>query len=208
MTIEAWLAFTIAAGIMLMIPGPTILLVVGYALGRGRGSGWATVPGVALGDFVAMTASLAGLGAILMTSATLFMVLKWLGAAYLIWLGVKLWRSAGSLGDIDPVESREDRLKMFGHSFAVTALNPKSIVFFIAFLPQFIDHTAPLLPQFVVMEITFLVLAVTNAAAFAVLAGMARDKIRQPSVLRAANRVGGSLLIGAGALVAVTSRNQ
>ncbi|MEO1198211.1 MAG: LysE family translocator [Pseudomonadota bacterium] len=208
MTFETWIAFTLAAGILLLIPGPTVLLVVGYALGRGKQTAWATVPGVVLGDFVAMTASLAGLGAILLTSATLFTMLKWLGAAYLIWLGIKLWRSAGRLGDIDAIDDRKDRLKMFGHAFAVTTLNPKSIVFFIAFLPQFIDPTAPVLPQFIVMEITFLTLALANTTAFAMLAGSARETIKQPAVLRTANRIGGSLLIGAGALVATTGRNQ
>ena len=90
----------------------------------------------------------------------------------------------------------------------MTALNPKSIVFFIAFLPQFIDHTAPILPQFIVMELTFLTLAVANAAIYAILAGTARDTFRRPSVLKAVNRVGGGLLIGAGTLVAATGRNQ
>ena len=208
MSLEAWIAFTIAAGILLAIPGPTIMLVVGYALGRGRSTAWSTVPGVALGDLVAMTASLAGLGAILVTSAMLFTILKWVGAAYLIYLGISLWRAAPMVGTAQPETDRRDQWRMFGHSFAVTALNPKSIVFFIAFLPQFIDHTAPILPQFIVMEITFLTLAVANAAIYAVLAGTARDTFRRPSVLKAVNRVGGGLLIGAGTLVAATGRNQ
>ena len=197
MSLEAWIAFTIAAGILLAIPGPTIMLVVGYALGRGRSTAWSTVPGVALGDLVAMTASLVGLGAILATSAMLFTILKWAGAAYLIYLGISLWRAAPMLGAAEPETDRRDQWRMFGHSFAVTALNPKSIVFFIAFLPQFI-----------VMELTFLTLAVANAAIYAILAGTARDTFRRPSVLKAVNRVGGGLLIGAGTLVAATGRNQ
>lgn len=208
MSLEVWIAFTVAAGILLAIPGPTIMLVVGYALGRGRATAWSTVPGVALGDLVAMTASLAGLGAILATSAMLFTILKWAGAAYLIYLGISLWRAAPMVSAAQPETDRRDQWRMFGHSFTVTALNPKSIVFFIAFLPQFIDHTAPVLPQFIVMEITFLTLAVANAAIYAILAGAARDTFRRPSVLKAVNRVGGGLLIGAGALVAATGRNQ
>lgn len=93
MPIENWLAFVAASAIMLAIPGPTILLVISYALGHGRNASSATVAGVALGDFTAMTASMLGLGALLATSAALFTVLKWIGAAYLIYLGIKLWRA-------------------------------------------------------------------------------------------------------------------
>lgn len=91
---------------------------------------------------------------------------------------------------------------MFLHAYAVTALNPKSIVFFVAFLPQFLDATAPLVPQMMIFETTFLLLASINACAYSLLASAARRKIRQPRVQRAINRTGGSLLIGAGILTA------
>ena len=90
--------------------------------------------------------------------------------------------------------------RIFLHLSAVTALTPKSIVFFVAFLPQFLEATAPLLPQILVMETTFLVLATINALLYALMATVARRTIRKPSVQRAVNRVGGSLLIGAGVL--------
>ena len=93
MSIELWLAFAAASAVVLAIPGPTVLLVVSYALAQGRRSASATVAGVALGDFTAMTASLLGLGVVLLASATLFTVLKWIGAAYLNYLGIELWRS-------------------------------------------------------------------------------------------------------------------
>ena len=150
MSIEHWLAFVAASAIMLAIPGPTILLVISYALGHGRRSTAATVAGVALGDFTAMTASMLGLGALLATSAAIFTVLKWAGAAYLVWLGIKLWRapvadtSAPDAGEA-PVERP---IRIFFHTYVVTALNPKSIVFFVAFLPQFPrSDTAPVLPD-------------------------------------------------------------
>ena len=93
MDLATWLAFTAASIILLMIPGPTVLLVVSYALTQGRRVALATAAGVALGDFTAMTLSLAGLGALLLASAGLFTALKWVGAAYLVYLGVRLWRS-------------------------------------------------------------------------------------------------------------------
>ena len=131
MTFESWAAFTAASAVLLIIPGPTVLLVVSYALGQG----WRTVlpmtVGVALGDFTAMTLSMLGLGALLATSATLFTILKWAGAAYLVYLGIRLWRAGGSL-DAAPRTDAVPAAKMLGHAWLVTALNPKSITFFVA----------------------------------------------------------------------------
>ncbi|MBX4952596.1 LysE family translocator [Rhizobium binae] len=204
MSFEAWLAFAAASAIMLAIPGPTILLVVSYALGHGRRTAFATVSGVALGDFTAMTASLFGLGAVLATSAALFTILKWIGGAYLIWLGIKLWRApviGEPVADNDNLPE-EKSLKIFLHAYVVTALNPKSIVFFVAFVPQFLNPALPFFGQMAIIEATFLVLAILNASTYAFLANSARGLIRKASVQRAVNRTGGTLLIAAGAVTA------
>ena len=205
MSFEQWLAFAAASAVLLAIPGPTILLVISYALGHGRKAASATVGGVALGDFTAMTASMLGLGALLATSATLFTALKWIGAAYLIYLGLKLWRapvSASGTGAGADALPKERPLRIFLHTYVVTALNPKSIIFFVAFLPQFLNATQPMLPQMVIFEATFLILAILNAGFYALMASMARSSIRKPGLQRAINRIGGSLMIGAGALAA------
>jgi threonine/homoserine/homoserine lactone efflux protein len=204
MSIEHWLAFVAASAILLAIPGPTILLVISYALGHGRKVASATVAGVALGDFTAMTASMLGLGALLATSATIFTVLKWVGAAYLIWLGIKLWRAPIAAEGADGTMSvpAEKPLRIFLHTYAVTALNPKSIVFFVAFLPQFLDLSRPLFNQMLIFETTFLVLATLNATLYALMASAARQTIRKPRIQAIVNRTGGSLLIGAGLLTA------
>lgn len=208
MSFEHWLAFAAASAVMLAIPGPTILLVISYALGHGRKTAGATVAGVALGDFTAMTASMLGLGALLATSAAIFTILKWVGAAYLIWLGYKLWRTpiAGGEGTTENSARQERPMRIFAHAYVVTALNPKSIVFFVAFLPQFLDLSKPVVPQMVIFEITFLVLATANATTYALMAAAARQTIRKPSVQKVVNRVGGSLLIGAGLLTAGLKR--
>ncbi|CDN47696.1 LysE family translocator [Neorhizobium galegae] len=203
MSLEHWLAFVAASSVLLAIPGPTILLVISYALSHGRKVASATVAGTALGDFTAMTASMLGLGALLATSAALFTVLKWVGAAYLIYLGIKLWRApvserAADLGEAEVTSVKP--FKIFLHTYVVTALNPKSIVFFVAFLPQFLDLSQPLFFQMVVFEVTFLVLATLNAMLYGLLASMARNTIRKPKVQRIVNRTGGSLMIGAGLL--------
>jgi threonine/homoserine/homoserine lactone efflux protein len=206
-TIEIWIAFALASAAMLAIPGPTVMLVVSYALGYGRRSGLATVPGVTLGDFTAMTISLAGAGAVLATSATLFTALKLAGAGYLVWLGVKLWRSEPAPVAVPGgAHVPGDLRRMFWNSYVVTALNPKSIVFFVAFVPQFIDPAAPLLPQVIVLEATFLTLAAINIALWAVMVGAMRERFRRPETLRLVNRIGGGFLVGAGALTAMVRR--
>jgi threonine/homoserine/homoserine lactone efflux protein len=207
MTIETWLAFTTASTVLLVIPGPTILLVVSYALGQGWRTALPMAIGVALGDFTAMTLSLLGLGALLATSAMVFTALKWIGAAYLVWLGIKLWRAGGAL-DATPRTDAVSSLKLLSHAWLVTALNPKSLTFFVAFLPQFIDPKATLLPQVSVFAVTFLVLAFTNAFAYALIASRARNVARNPRAISIMNKTGGSLLIGAGLATAALRAGQ
>lgn len=211
MSFELWFAFAAASAALLAIPGPTVMLVVSYALGHGRASGWATVPGVTLGDFTAMTVSLLGAGAILAASATLFTVLKLAGAAYLVWLGIKLWRAEPRLDDVKTISGGaisggEPASAMFRNAFVVTALNPKGIVFFVAFVPQFIDPATAALPQFAILEATFVAMAAANVAVWAVLAGHMRSRFKRPETLKLVNRIGGSFLIGAGLLTAAVRR--
>lgn len=204
MSFELWIAFVAASAVLVAIPGPTILLVVSYALGHGRKAAAATVTGVVLGDFVAMTASMLGVGALLMASSDAYMVLRIIGGAYLVYLGIRLWRAPvgdGPLADNDNLPE-EKPLRILGHAFIVTALNPKSLIFFVAFLPQFIDPTRPFALQMVILEATFLTIAAINALGYALVAEKARGYIRRKSVRKAVNRTGGTLLIAAGAVTA------
>ena len=200
MSLDHWLAFAAASAVLLAIPGPTVLLVISYALSHGRKPAAAIVAGVALGDLTAMTASMLGLGAILATSAAIFTGLRWIGGAYLVYLGIKLWRAPVDAPAAARGVPAAGPRRMFAHAYAVTALNPKSIVFFVAFVPQFLDASLPFWPQVLTLETTFVTLAALNAALFALLASAARQKLRKPRVQRIVNRTGGSLLIGAGIL--------
>jgi threonine/homoserine/homoserine lactone efflux protein len=202
MPIETWAAFAAASAVLLIIPGPTILLVVSYALGQGWRTALPMAVGVALGDFTAMTLSMLGIGALLAASATVFTVLKWAGAAYLVYLGIRLFRAGGTL-DAKPRTDATPPLRMMAHAWLVTALNPKSITFFVAFLPQFLDHNADFLTQMVIFETTFLVLAFANAFGYALVASRARRLVRNQRAIRVFNRAGGTLLIGAGIATAV-----
>jgi threonine/homoserine/homoserine lactone efflux protein len=207
MPFDLWLTFTAASLALLLIPGPTVLLVLSYALSKGRSVAVASAAGVALGDLVAMTASLAGLGALVLASATLFTALKWVGAAYLIYLGVKLIRSAPTSGLEMPEADNITASRVFGHTAAVTALNPKSIAFFIAFVPQFIRADAALLPQFAILIATFVTLAAANALAYALAADRLRGVIAQPNVIAWITRAGGGALIAMGVLTATLRRS-
>jgi threonine/homoserine/homoserine lactone efflux protein len=207
MSVETWLAFSAASAVLLLIPGPTILLVISYALGQGLRSALPVAAGVALGDFTAMTLSMLGLGALLSTSATLFTLLKWLGAAYLIWLGISLWR-AGGRPTANPSRESAPWGRMLGRAWIVTALNPKSITFFIAFLPQFIDPNADWWTQMLIFETTFVCLAFANALGYAAMASRARGFMRSERALSVCHRIGGTLLIGAGLATATVRSSQ
>lgn len=211
MDLGPWLAFVAASLALLVIPGPTVLLAVSYALSRGRRVALATVAGVTLGDIVAMTASLAGLGALVLASAVLFTVLKWAGAVYLVYLGINMLRSAGTSlpgevlpGEVLPVAGEGRRVVR--NAFAVTALNPKSITFFIAFVPQFIDPERALLPQFAILETTFVVLASSVVMTYALLAARLRGHIARRGTLAWMHRGGGLALLGLGAAAALAKR--
>ena len=207
MSLDLWLAFSAASLALLLLPGPTILLVLSYALTQGRKVALATVAGVALGDTIAMTASLAGLGAIIKTSATAFLIVKWIGAAYLIWMGFKMLKGArhASAGGLLDVPSETPRA-VFRHAATVTALNPKSIGFFIAFVPQFIDPGGNIALQMSLMTVTFVGLASLNALAFALLADKLRTRIMRPAILRGLTRLGGVTLMGMGVMTAMLRR--
>ena len=203
MSFEIWLAFVAASAVVVIIPGPTVLLVVSYALGQGWRAALPMTIGVALGDFTAMTLSLLGIGALLMSSATVFTLVKWAGAAYLVYLGIKLFRAGGTL-EAEPRSASAPGLKMLAHAWLVTSLNPKGILFFVAFFPHFVNPSAPFLPQVLILQTTFLVMATANAFAYAAFASRARRLVRNDRVIAAVNKAGGAVLIGAGvATVAV-----
>ncbi len=207
MSIDLWLTFVAASTALLLIPGPTVLLVLSYALGQGKRVAIASASGVALGDLIAMSLSLAGLGALVLASATLFTVLKWVGAIYLVWLGIKLLRASPNAA-LPPTERDVEARAVFTHAALVTALNPKSIAFFIAFVPQFITPEAALLPQFAVLIATFVSLAALNAFAYALAADRLRGWIGRESVIGWLTRAGGLTLIAMGALTAMARRTS
>ena len=195
---ETLLAFVLASTVLLIIPGPTIIMVVTQALAHGRRVALASVLGVAVGDLAAASLSIIGVGTILATSAEIFMIVKWAGAAYLVYIGFRLWTDPVQVPDLDASAVQTSRRSVFRDSFVVTLLNPKGIVFFMAFVPQFIAPDAAFAPQAALFVGLFVLLGLANAWAYAVLANRARHFIRRPSVLKIVTRSGAALLIGAG----------
>jgi threonine/homoserine/homoserine lactone efflux protein len=198
--LDTWLAYAAATAVLLVIPGPTILTVISYSLTHGRRANVALVAGVALGDSTALVLSLVGLGALLAASAMLFTAVKWAGGLYLIYLGARMLRgSAVALpAQGEGPAKLESHTRVFANTWLVTALNPKGIIFFIAFLPQFLRPGPDVAAQLWVLAVTFVVLATINAALYAVFAASARKFLSTPRALRGFNLAGGSLLTAAG----------
>ena len=207
MNMELFIPFVLAATLILIIPGPTILLVISQAVTHGRKSVVPLVIGVLLGDFTAMTLSLLGLGALMSTSAALFTIFKWIGALYLIYLGIKLWKLNSKNSSAQYDTKNTSARSLLRSSFIVTALNPKGIAFFVAFLPQFVDPLKPAFSQLTLLGGTFLLLATINSALYAIFAGQLGDQMKKKKIRKWFNRCGGSALIGAGIFTAAMQRS-
>ena len=199
MTLDTWFSFTLAAMILCFSPGPTVFLVMGQSLTYGKRSALPLISGVLAGDMVVMSLSLLGLGAILTVSANLFMLLKYLGAAYLCYLGIKAWRTKVNTTQDQHLNSSTT---LFKEALVVTALNPKGIIFFMAFFPLFIDPKLAYLPQILILALSFLMVSALSVSFYSLFAGHLKPKVTSAKLQKLFNKLSGSLLIGAGALTA------
>ena len=198
MSVDHWFAFVAASVVLLLIPGPTILTVISYSIAHGRRANAPLVAAVALGDSTALVVSLLGLGALLATSAFWFTIVKWVGGLYLVYLGIRLLRAGISAPELIARAAPASRWRLFANTYLVTALNPKGIVFFVAFLPQFINPAASVAPQLWMLATTFVVLATLNATLYAAFAASAGRVLASPRAQRRFNLAGGCLLSVAG----------
>ena len=185
------------------------MTVVAYGLSQGSRAVWASTLGVVAGDAVAVALSLTGLGALMALSPDLFTVVKWIGAAYLIWLAVQTWRESNALALSvkNKVSKAVPLITIFRQNFFVTALNPKGIVFFVAFIPQFVRVDIPYWPQVVIYGLVFVVLGGVNAMAYAYSAGKLSAFFTQPMALRWMKRTGAVFLAVAGIYTLLTRLN-
>lgn len=206
MTYETWIAFAIASSIVVLIPGPNIVLTVNYAIRDGKRSGLATIPGVVAGAFIAMSLSLVGAGALLATSAYLFSLLKLVGAMYLIWLAYSLWTAPVEGATADGSAETQSLKSLFWQSFLVSALNPKGPAFYLAFVPQFVSATGSTFQQFAILIATFLVVATMNSLFWLFFASSMREQFRKPKAMKILNRIGASCLFVAGVITVRATR--
>ena len=198
MSIELWSAFVVASLALLIIPGPTILTVISYSMSHGHRARIPLIVAVTLGDSTALVLSLLGVGALLAKSAFWFQIVKWLGGLYLLYLGFKLIKAGIQSPSISITKDYESGWKLFFNTYLVTALNPKGIIFFIAFLPQFINTKTDITYQLWLLAVTFVALATLNATMYAVFAGKARRLLSSKKTRRIFNFTGGGLLSVAG----------
>jgi len=198
MSIEMLFTFITASVILLSIPGPTILTVISYSISHGNRAKVPLVGAVALGDSTALFLSLVGLGVVLAKSAFLFQIIKIVGGLYLLYLGFNLLK-AGIKGDEFSFEKNPvSRKKLFMNTYLVTALNPKGIIFFVSFLPQFINPNGNVQFQLWTLAITFVILATLNASLYAIFASKAKEYLTSAKSQKRFNILGGSLLTMAG----------
>jgi len=198
MSFSIWLAFAAASIVMGAIPGPGVTAIVGYALGSGRRTALASVAGIALGNAVAMILSLAGVGALLATSALAFAILKWAGALYLIGLGLYTLAKAGRGAATAPqADAISPRAAFFGN-LAVGVFHPKTIVFYVSFVPQFISADGSYAAQASLLTATFCGLVAATDTAYALAASSARSWLRRREVALWSKRASGGVLIAAG----------
>lgn len=207
MSIEGWLLFVATETILCLSPGPAVLLVLSVSLTKGCPAGLQVSAGVLLANTFYFLLSATSLGAILLASWEIFFLVKWIGAAYLIWLGVKMCLSRGA--DNHPPALHPNASARFGnflHGIVAQGANPKALVFFTALLPQFVNPASPLAPQIAILAITSVIIEFGVLAGYAALASRANRVAQRPRFMNVLNRIGGGLLIGAGAGLATLKR--
>jgi threonine/homoserine/homoserine lactone efflux protein len=187
-------AFLLITGVLVIVPGPIVTLVIATGASRGIRAALQTVIGTTLGNAALLSCIALGLSWILQASAAVFDYVRWAGAAYLIWLGIQAWRHAGEPGEAAPPRGHVQAWR----GFVVAITNPKTIAFFTAFLPQFIDPALPVTRQLWVMCAVTVVLAGLLDAAWGVTAGLGRAWLMKPKHNRLLGRLSGLVLIGGG----------
>lgn len=205
MDFDVWLAYFIACFVLTMTPGPSIFLGMVHSLNYGYKNTVFTALGDISANFVQMMLVVIGLGAIIANSESAFLWIKWIGVAVLLCIGIKTFFSQSKQIEFQTLQEADtSRSKLFFQGFLVAAGNPKGIVFFSAFFPQFIDPTMPLIPQIAIMCPTVMILDFSWVMCYAVFASKLADRFSaNPNLLK---RVGGGVLIGAGGLLALSRR--
>ena len=203
MSLALYTAFVAAVTILMLIPGPNVALIAANSVAHGRRFGLITVAGTSAAMVVQLGLTGLGMTALLGEVSRAFEILRWLGVAYLVWLGLSAWRQPPSDFKRTKPEARSGR-EIFARGFAVSLTNPKTLLFYAAFFPQFIEPHAPAASQILLLAVTFVAIAVVVDSGWALLAARFRDVLAVNGRLR--NRLTGGLLMGAAFGLALARR--
>lgn len=200
-------AFMGASLVLALTPGPAVVYIVARTLAQGRACGLASVVGVALGNLANAVGAALGLAALFAISSTAFTVVKWAGAAYLVYLGVRMWRATSASLNAVPQPATQPLRRVFRDGFLVAMLNPKTTLFFAAFLPQFMDAHANPLVQTLTLASVFIGIAGCTDLIYVLTASLVAPRLGQATRHAAwGNRLAGTSFIGLGVLTAMGTR--
>ena len=205
---SSWVVFVVASVALLVTPGPSVLFIVARSLDQGRRAGLVSVAGIALGTLGHVAAATLGVSALVASSATLFTMVKLVGAAYLVWMGVQRMLGRGAAGAAT-TGTAMGMGAVFRQGALVNLLNPKTALFFLAFLPQFVDASRPVAQQLLALGLVFTALALASDSLFALLAGGVHRWLRAghaPRFVRAQRYVSGGVFIALGVSAALARR--
>jgi len=202
MNTQLFSAFLLITLVLVVVPGPIVTLVISTGATRGTRPALITVAGSTTGNALLIGGIALGLSIIIQHAAVIFEWLRWIGAAYLVWLGIQAWRHAGAPADAIPPGDHVH----ISRGFLVAITNPKSIAFFTAFLPQFIDATLPTGHQLIVMCVTSVILGGVLDCGWAVAAGLGRAWFLKPQHNRVLGRISGAVLVGGGIWLSLIRR--
>jgi len=205
MSFESWGSYAMACLVLSLIPGPSVLLIIGQALSLGMRGAMACLAVALLGGLGLILGALAGLGAVLASSAVLFQAIKWAGIAYLLWLGItQLHLARHTKAAPNDAPAPQSVKGSFRSGFLTALLNPKSLVFYLAFLSQFLDPAHSTWISYVQLIVTSIVIAGISLLAYALLAERLRQRLTSPTAQRRIKTTTGGLYLGGGALMAAS----
>ncbi len=205
MSWNVWLAFLVASIVIAVSPGPGAVLSISTGMRHGYSTAIRSIAGLETALLIQLGVVALGLGALLATSSTAFMVLKLIGAGYLVWLGIKKWRAPIEEIDERAIASRPGG-GFFMQGVLVNLTNPKALVFMVALVPQFVNPQLPQWPQFLIIGVTMVVIDTIVMSMYALLAGRCRAWFHSPRMIGLQNRVFGGMFVSAGAWLAASSQ--
>lgn len=207
MELSIWLGFFAASWAISISPGPGAIAAMSAGLNHGFRFGYVSIVGLILGIWSQLLLVGVGLGALISTSATAFAVVKWLGVAYLVWLGIQQWRApARPMVALADAKEAVSRRQLIVRAWMINVVNPKGTVFLLAVVPQFMDLSQPLLPQYLAIGLTLAFTDMVVMAGYTALAARVLGALKEPSHIRAMNRTFGSLFVLAGSALALFKR--